>query len=187
MKAEQRPDLTITVKNHMERDKRLDAWSVYGIGSYTHPTEEWVRIFLDVSIDVELPEYLQQMFDRAQACIVYGCYHYPLFTLGIEELFRFGESAFREAIKETKPSKSTLKKTYAEIQNWACEQGLLDNVSAKRWSASRDLRNSFSHKDGPHLQGPNDAWSQLAVTKELTEALFQSCREYAKRNHASQS
>jgi len=187
MGTKQKSEQVLTVKNHMERDSRLDVWSVHGIGPYTHPTEEWVRMFLSVTIDVELPDYLQEMFDRDQACIVYGCYHYPLFTLGIEELFRFGESAFREAIKESRPSKSVLRRTYADLQKWACEQGILDDVAAKRWSASRDLRNSVSHKDGPHLQGPNDAWSQLTVTKEMTEALFQSCRDHANRNRVSQS
>ena len=176
MSAIRESDQFLTVDNYMERDTRLDVWSVYGIGSGTHSTKDWVRMFLDIAIDVNLPEYLQGMFDRAKACIVYGCYHYPLFTLGVEELYRFGESAFREAVKETKPSDRILRSRFAALQKWALKQNLLDDESAKRWDALRKLRNSFSHKDSSHLVGPNDALRVLTTTKELTETLYQRCR-----------
>lgn len=170
----------LTLENHLKRDTRLNNWSVYGLGGQSHPIEEWVKCILDVTLQVDLPPYLQEMFDRAQASMVYGCYHYPLFTLGIEELFRFGESAFLEAIKEAAPNKSFKKKNYAALQKWALDDGLINDATAKRWDASRHLRNSGSHKRNTMLLGPNDAINNLFVTKELTEALFASCRSRAK-------
>lgn len=166
----------LTIENHLERDARLNGWTVNGIGPNSHPTDTWIEMILSVTIDIDLPSYLQEMFERAQACMVYGCYHYPLFTLGHEELFRFGESAFREAIKETGASKTVIQKSYANLQKWANKENLIDSVEAERWSASRTLRNASSHKDETLLLGPNDALMQLDTTKELTEALFINCR-----------
>lgn len=168
--------LKLTVENHIKRDTRLDCWSVHGLGAMTHTTEDWVKMFLSVKHQIELPSMLQDMFDRAQACLVYGCYHYPLFTLGFEELFRFGESAFREAVKEFGASKTVVGKPYGQLQKWAHEQGLLDDDSERRWHASRSLRNSTSHKDSNLLLGPNDALNPLDVIIELTEELFKVCR-----------
>lgn len=137
-------------------------------------------MILDVSLEIDLPPFLTEIFDRAQASMVYGCYHYPLFTLGMEELFRFGESAFREAIKEAEPPSGLTKRRYADLQKWASEEGLIDNAAASRWNASRQLRNSVSHKDAALLLGPNDALNQLDITKELVESLFISCRNHAR-------
>lgn len=167
----------LTLENHLERDRRLDCWSVNGIGPYSHSTDDWVRMILDVSLEIDLPPFLAEIFDRAQASMVYGCYHYPLFTLGMEELFRFGESAFREAIKEAEPPSGLTKKRYVDLQKWAFNEGLIDIAAASRWESSRQLRNSVSHKEGALLLGPNDALNQLDITKELVEALFISCRE----------
>lgn len=176
----------LTLENHLERDTRLDCWSVHGIGPYSHSTEDWVKMILDVSLEINLPPFLAEMFDRAQASMVYGCYHYPLFTLGMEELFRFSESAFREAIKEAEPPRNLTKKRYVDLQEWASEEGLTDIATASRWNASRQLRNSVSHKDGAFLLGPNDALNQLDITKELVEALFISCRSHAKHKRETQ-
>lgn len=171
--------LSLNQENHMERDPRLDLWSIHGLGARTHPTEEWVNLLLSVKFEVKLPRYLYDMYERAQACIVYGCYHYPLFTLGTEELFRFSESALREAVKEAGASKSVQQKRFRPLIEWAHKNGYLTESAQSRWQASRELRNSTSHKDGPFLVGPNDALMQLSTSVELAEALFLSVRSSA--------
>ena len=168
----------LSVENHIERDSRLNHWSVHGLGPTSHSTEDWVRMFLSAKFEIELSEMLQDMFDRAVACMVYGCYHYPLFTLGFEEMLRFQESAFREAVKTTGASKTVLSKMYAPLQSWALEQGFLDDAHAKQWNASRSLRNATSHKDSALLLGPNDALNQIGNTIQLVQALFHACSKY---------
>jgi hypothetical protein len=69
-----------------------------------------------------------------------------------------------------------LDSVYAQLQKWAHDHGLTDDAAAKRWKASRFLRNTTSHKDSTLLLGPNDALNQLYITVELTEALFEACR-----------
>jgi hypothetical protein len=104
----------LTVQNHLDRDPRLEGWNPLGIG-LTYRTDKWVELILSYSLTEMVPDYLEQMFERAQGCAVYGCYHYPLFTLAVEELFRLKESALREAVRETGASKTVLKKSYADL------------------------------------------------------------------------
>lgn len=160
----------------MERDRRLGGWSFDGLGASSQTTEAWVQGFLLFKLDTALPPYLLEAFDRAKACIVYGCYHYPLLTLGIEELFRFQESALREAAKEAEASKVVQKKKYAELIDWAWQHGYLKDDEKDRWHAGRSLRNSTSHKSGTMLLGPNDATRTLETTVDLTKALFARAR-----------
>ncbi|WP_170332312.1 hypothetical protein [Ruegeria arenilitoris] len=167
----------MTVENYLERDSRLDGWSVHGLGAFSHPTDAWVQMFLSIKPSEALPAYLQDMFDRAQGSMVYGCFYYPLFTLGIEELFRFSESALREAVKETGALKSVQKMKYAPLIDWAHDNDLLTDSMHGRWHAGRSLRNSTSHKDSSLLLGPNDAAGLLSTTAELTDTLFRVVRE----------
>ncbi|WP_319825825.1 hypothetical protein [Thalassovita sp.] len=168
--------IDLSLENHLERDPRLDGWSVHGLGTISHTTEDWVTGFLSFEIGCELPAYLRDMFDRARACLVYGCYHYPLLTLGSEELFRFHESALREAVKEAGASKGVQNKPYTQLIEWAWQSGYLSDREQARWHASRSLRNSASHKVGACLVGPNDAAGTLHNTVELTETLFRRLR-----------
>lgn len=166
----------LTLENHLERDSRLDVWSVVGLGPQTHTTDQWVRMILSFELDASLPSELREIYSRAQATMVYGCYHYPLFTSGCEELHRFQESVLRAAISETGATSSTLKKKYKDLLDWSLNAGFMDARTLARWHASRDLRNRASHKKKSMLVGRNDALQHLSVTKELAEALFKACR-----------
>ena len=97
---------------------------------------------MSINNQIELPELLENMYEQAQACMVYGCYHYPLFTLAMEELFRFGESSFREAVKEMGVPKKVCNQKNADLQSWAYEEDFIDDARMKQWSALRSLRNS---------------------------------------------
>jgi hypothetical protein len=111
--------------------------------------------------------------------MVYGCYYYPLFTLGFEELYRVKEAAFREAVLLAGAPKNTVRGTYERMQTWAKEANLIDEAEANRWQASRSLRNAYSHKMSRTLVGPNDAISNLDTTVELIEKLYRNCSQIA--------
>lgn len=163
----------LTVETHLDRDPRLDFWTMGGIGPSSHTTENWVQMILNVGLSPTLPEELVEIYSRAQACMVYGCYHYPLFTLGCEELFRFGESSARLAAREIPEIEMSRKTNFFKLISAFRGLELIDEKSEYRWQATRSLRNSSSHKERSMLVGPNDALSALYVSKELTEELFQ--------------
>ncbi|RFB04277.1 hypothetical protein DX908_02640 [Parvularcula marina] len=154
----------------------MDCWSVYGIGAYSHPNEEWVRLVLEVSLSDELPDEILEMFDRARATMVYGCFYYPLFTNGMEEIYRIKEAALKEACREGNASRATIGKGYKSLIDWAHSQGFIADDDLVRWHAGRSLRNAVSHKDKAMLLGPNDALRTLDISKELIEKLFCAVR-----------
>ncbi len=167
----------LTVDNHLDRDPRLNFWTVGGIGLSSHTTEDWVQLILNIQLAPTLPEELVEIYSRAQACMVYGCYHYPLFTMGCEELFRFGESSARLAAREIPEIETSRKTNFFWLIETFKKLKLIDEKGAVRWQATRSLRNSSSHKERSMLVGPNDALNALAVSKELTEELFRKCRD----------
>ncbi|MEJ8560145.1 hypothetical protein QTO30_02060 [Yoonia sp. GPGPB17] len=171
--------MILTVQNHLEHDPRLEGWSPLGIGM-TFETDKWVELILSYSLTETVPDYLEQMFERAQGCAVYGCYHYPLFTLAVEELFRLKESALREAVRETRASKTVLKQSYADLLKWAYKENLIDQQRHDQWQAARELRNITSHKGDYLLLGPNDAIGHLQFTVEMTDEIFRACRTHSK-------
>ena len=166
----------MTAEGHLQRDPRLDVWSVNGFGPYSHSTEDWVEMILSFKFDISLPPFVESIYARAQSCMVYGCYHYPLFTLGIEELYRYLESALRAAVEEAGASSTVRKYPYAKLIIWAKNEGLIAPEKVSIWDAGRGLRNSTTHKSGPFLLGPNHALQDLKMAKELTEELFRTCR-----------
>lgn len=163
---------TLTVANHLERDPRLDGWSVHGLGSHSHTTEQWVAFLLSFELGHKLPDDLQEMYRRAQACMVYGCYHYPLFTMGSEELLRFLESTLKAALLAFDAPRKVLKSAFSQQIDWACANGLMDNTTAERWHAVRQLRNRASHKDDNMIVGPNHALMDLKLAKDFAEDIF---------------
>lgn len=164
----------LNVANHLERDPRLDNWSIYGLGSGWHTTEQWIGLLLSFELQRNIPDELQEMYRRAQACIIYGCYDYPLFTMGSEELFRFLESALKAALLAIGSPPNVLKRVFSQQIDWARANGLMGNATADRWHAARHLRNRVSHKADNMLFGPNEALMHLKSAKELAEGIFQA-------------
>ncbi len=155
----------------------MDFWSVYGIGGGSHPNEVWVKLVLEVRLADDIPDEILEMYDRARATMVYGCFYYPLFTNGMEEIHRIKESALREACREAGASKTTMGKNYEKLISWAFERGFISDADLPRWQASRELRNSVSHKDHSMLLGPNDGLRALDISKELIEKVFNAVRD----------
>lgn len=162
----------LSLENHLERDPRLNVWNRYGLGGFTEATETWVSEILRYEIPSCYPGVMQEQFDRARACIVYGCYYYPLFTLGVEELCRFYETALNEFLSKVGSSKSTMRKSFKEKVTWMENNQHFDEQTADRWRSIVGLRNAASHKSSCTTLPPNLALHQLSIAVELIDDLF---------------
>ena len=162
----------LTLENHLKRDRRLDAWSIHGIGGEDHATEDWVEMILSISLPNEAPENLREIFGRARAVIIYGCYHYPLFTLGFEELLRYHESLLMFVLGTDGFDKNGRPLNFASLIDKAVKLKLISDHERDSWHAGRELRNSTSHKVKSILLGPNDALSALDRARLKTEVLI---------------
>ncbi len=55
--------------------------------------DDWASRFLGYELSQKVPEDIRNLFEVAQGVLCYGCYFYPLYTLGSEQLFRVQEAA----------------------------------------------------------------------------------------------
>lgn len=166
--------LSLTAVNHLERDHRLNGWTVHGLGGGSHQTEDWVDMILSLDLPIDAPEDLREIFERARAVIVYGCYHYPLFTLGVEELLRYNESLLRFALGKDGFDKNGQALRFAGLIDKAASKGLIATHDRQSWHSGRKARNSTTHKKKSILLGPNDALNALEIARKRTIALISS-------------
>ena len=164
--------LALTLANHLERDRRLDGWSPSGIGSSDYQTSKWVSDILSFSLPKAVPRDLHEIFGRAQAVMVYGCYHYPLFTLGVEELFRYYESLLRHVLGPDGIDKNGQSLHFASLIERAVKKQLISSDDVASWQAGRQLRNSTTHNESVILLGPNDAVNALHRAQHRTETFY---------------
>lgn len=162
----------LTRENHLQRDSRLDFWAANRTTGAAMETQEWVGLFLSFSIPINAPDELREIFERAQAVIVYGCYHYPLFTIGCEELLRYHESLLRVALGANGFDKKGHPLNFIGMIDRAVKTGMISAKERESWDAGRVLRNTSSHKVTSNLLGPNEALNALEIAQARTERLF---------------
>lgn len=166
----------LTFENHLKRDTRLDGWTPNGLGPTSASSEFWIKQILSVELDPSIPEELREIFERIKACMVYGCYHYPLFTTAIEELLRYNESILKFAGKALSINGPPEKTNFHKLIEWFGNNGFLDAAEKQRWHAGRELRNSVSHKTNSMTLGPNHALGMLHHAKDQTHEIFEKVR-----------
>ena len=57
--------------------------------------EDWAAIILEPELTPAVPEEVRNLFEVAQGVLCYGCFFYPLYTLGSEQFYRVLEAALR--------------------------------------------------------------------------------------------
>lgn len=55
--------------------------------------ERWIEWFLEPQLNHNVPGEVRTMFDVARGAMLYGCFFYPLYTLGTEQLYRVADAA----------------------------------------------------------------------------------------------
>lgn len=133
--------------------------------------DDWASIFLRYELSQTVPEEIRNLFGAAQGVFCYGCYFYPLYTLGSGQLFRVLEAALLNRCAQLGAPKKV--KRYVEAIDWMKERGVLSEARYNQWNASRRLRNAFSHPDKQHLFSQPMAASNLEGAVELINELFE--------------
>tara|TARA_R110000787_G_scaffold168234_4_gene281133 strand:- start:1887 stop:2267 length:381 start_codon:yes stop_codon:yes gene_type:complete len=118
-----------------------------------------------------VPIELHYLFETAQGATCYGCYFYPLYALGCEQLFRVLEASLRYRCAALDASTKRMP-TFNDMLTWLHENGHLDDGQIERWHMGRKLRNEYSHLDKQGLSTPTETVTLLCVTAELINGLF---------------
>jgi hypothetical protein len=132
--------------------------------------EDYVEAMLAPKLSRDVPEDIQKLFEVARAAMLYGYLFYPLYTLGMEQLFRVGEAAVASRCEQLGIPKD--KETFSDRIDWLAERGFFSRGVFSAWHTVRRLRNSASHPDGQSITTPASAISFLNGVAEDINALF---------------
>jgi len=89
---------TITKDNWLDVDSII-ASGVFARFSMTDASvqpltaSDWVERFLSPKLSTNVPGDVRELFEVARSAMLYGVFFYPLFTLGLEQVFRLMEAA----------------------------------------------------------------------------------------------
>lgn len=162
----------LTSDNWLECDSGMSYFVRVRDGVATKITgEQWVEAFLAPTLHPSVPLEVRKLFEVARGAFCYGYFFYPLFALGIEQLYRVLETAARFRCSELGASAST-RHTFKWMINWLHLKGEIPNHHLLRWEAGRHLRNHSSHPEKQSIYFPTDAGNNVRFTAELIDELF---------------
>lgn len=104
--------------------------------------------------------------------LLYGCFFYPLYTLGAEQLFRVVEAAVTVRCEEIDAPAKAMNRFETKLAHLRNE-GMISAADWIKWDAARHLRNLSSHPDDQTILMPNTTMTVLADTAEQVNGLFQ--------------
>ena len=133
--------------------------------------DDWASRFLEQELSQNVPEDIRNMFEVAQGVLCYGCYFYPLYTLGSEQLYRVQEAALLNKCAQMGAPKKVQR--FVSAIDWMKEQDALSDGRYDQWSATRRLRNMTSHADKQSLLDQTMALSGVVIAVELINELFE--------------
>lgn len=105
--------------------------------------------------------------------LLYGCFFYPLYTLGTEQLFRVVEAAVTAKCEELGAPSKAMNRFETKLA-YLRDEGWIPAGDWIRWDATRHLRNATSHPEDQTIVMPNEAMTMLTETAEQINALFPS-------------
>lgn len=123
--------------------------------------EEWLQDLLQPQLEDTVPLEVQKLFEVARGTMAYGYFFYPIYTLGIEQLFRVIEAAV--AFK-CKAMGAPPRQNYEKNIDWLIRKGVIPQEEFLRWEGIRGLRNIASH---PKMQS---IWTPVEALRYIESA-----------------
>lgn len=159
--------------NWREEEPHLQHYvRVQADGTEHKPTaDDWVDDILRPELSSAVPEDIRNLFEVAQGAMCYGCFFYPLFTLGHEQMFRVLEAALATRARQlSAPVGAT--KSFARCLEWLEKEKLLPPERIAQWEAAKELRNRASHADKQSLYDPPMAAGFAHSAREFIDELY---------------
>ncbi len=101
----------------------------------------------------------------------YGFFFYPLYTLGIGQMFRVLDAALKRYCEQIGPPPKPINKFHDRI-NWLQRTGVFSEFQSAKWHNLRQLRNLTSHTDSQEIMPLSWAHGILMDAQELINDLF---------------
>jgi len=132
--------------------------------------EDWIASLLVVELPEKVPEDVRRLFAVARGAMAYGCFFYPLFTLGLEHSFRVLEAAL--TVKCQQLGGRGKQKSWKDKLRLLVAQGAISDPEAAKWDAKREFRNLVCHPDFQQILPPAVAIGILTDCANLISLLF---------------
>ena len=163
---------TLTAKNWLLRDTTADCFVHVHPNGETSPisNDGWARLVLEIELRPAVPRDVRDLFAVAQGVLCYGCFFYPLYTLGNEQVFRVLEAALTHKYRQLRLPRSS--GSFVDKIDGLFRSGHLDEQQLSQWHAARKLRNASSHPDRQTLIFPTTAIGGLQTAADLIDDLF---------------
>ena len=162
----------LTPENWLVRDSTLDYFShVHPDGRTSQISDDvWVQQILTIELSPAVPQDVRELFEVAQGVLCYGCFFYPLYTLGNEQVYRVLEAALSHRCADLGLFRKSNR--FMDNVNLLLDHGSLGEQRCRQWDAARELRNSASHASRQNLMTPPMAVDGLQTAADLIEDLF---------------
>lgn len=163
----------LTLANWQQPDPTSEQFAMRSpiVGMRPMEGNDWARQILDVELGPQVPDNLHEVFGVARGCLIYGWFFYPLFRLGEEQLFRVGELAVKERLRQLdEPEPENF---FDGIKQLARRNEISDR-DVDRWHTLRKLRNRASHPEGAVVMPPGVVLGTLKSVAHDVNRLFAS-------------
>ncbi len=132
--------------------------------------EDWVSAIAKPTLDESVPEEVKGLFETVRGALAYGSFFYPLYGLGLGQLFRVAEAAVTHKCKAMGASPGV--KTFYDRIEWLGSHGVIPEQEKGTWDAIRKMRNLESHPERQILLPPGTAIGALVRMAENINALY---------------
>ena len=124
------------------------------------------KLFLKYELSENVPINVRKQFETARGALLYGYYFYPLFALGIDQLYRVAESAITH--KCVNLSLTNKDSSYRKKLNQLKKHKIIDKDEFRKWESFRELRNLYTHSTSQSLYPHWEAdFTLKSITKEI--------------------
>lgn len=131
--------------------------------------DDWAKAFLSLHLSTKVPGEVRALFNVARGACLYGYFYYPMYTLGMEQMYRVGEAAITHKCGELElPTKASLAR---KIQRLVA-LNVLNEREAEGWGILRRLRNWASHPQQPSVVPPGQVLQQIRRLIRQVDALY---------------
>lgn len=130
--------------------------------------DDWVRMILKPVLSESVPEEVRNMFEVARGAMAYGYFFYPLYTLGLEQLFRVAEAAVALKCRQMKAPSSA--DDFEKKVDYLISKG----IASGKWHTIRRIRNMLTHAERPNILPPGTVIENLNLVVGYINSLFSS-------------
>lgn len=135
---------------------------------------EWASDILSVELSHRVPHEVQRLFAVARGCLVYGYFFYPLYTLGVEQLFRVADAAVAHKCRELGfVDKKGRDLDFKDRVTRLMEERIIAPSAERGWTALRELRNASSHPSDQSILPPGIVVGELRRIATEVDMLFE--------------